>query len=149
MNKQWDENNKKIVGLPRPFFTVNKKISEKKKLHKKFPLPWQSEPGTVDFETGNFNLKLIQSNEDIVSKNNLCAYCGVKIEDNEDVIRWKKDDLLTGDKVPSDYHPFHKKCMKQARIYCPFMRKAEDKEFEFGKYVDLKKNFLMILQETK
>ena len=41
---------------------------------------------------------------------------------------------MNRDLVPSDFHPFHLKCMKQARVYCPFMRTLKDEEFEISLY---------------
>jgi hypothetical protein len=96
-----------------------------------------------------FNLRLIETNEDLVLQNNLCAYCGIKIEDNEIVIRWANNEVKpskNGVRVFSDYHPFHQNCMKQARIYCPFMRNTQDEEFEIGDYKSLKLNFLKFLK---
>ena len=52
-----------------------------------------------------------------------------------------------GPNVFSDNYPFHIECMKQARIFCPRMRQTENSEFEYGRYQDLKENFLNDFKE--
>jgi hypothetical protein len=64
-------------------------------------------------------------------------------------IRWiiEKQDFNVNhnrDWVPSDFHPFHLKCMKQARVYCPFMRTLKDEEFDISLY----KNNIKIAKEN-
>jgi hypothetical protein len=150
-SKKW-ENNKNIIGLPRPFIDVpnyfinNKSLSFS--LPKKIPIPWQSKPilnihapkNSVDFKVV-FNI--INENEDLIYKNNLCGYCGIPFEKNEYCIRWKSKDkkpkkLTT--RVLSDIHPLHLECMKEARIFCPHMKKTIDTEYEYGTYTELRKN---------
>lgn len=132
---KWQENDIDTVGLPRPWAT-----SKRKDLAKKFPIPWQSE----DRFDSLGHLGLNQKNEDMVYEKNLCSYCGIKIKNKENVIRWINAPLaLTfreGPKVFSDFHPLHLECMKQARIFCPHMRKLQDSDFETGKFKELKQN---------
>jgi thiol-disulfide isomerase/thioredoxin len=136
---EWNESHKNFVGLPRPFVKVSKKERIKSKLAAKVPIPWQSGLNN----DGNGFLKLIQENEEVVYYKDLCSYCGIKINDKENVIKWTKPNdkpvQLNGDVVFSDIHPFHLECMKQARTYCPGMRKIAEEEFEYGLYSDLKK----------
>jgi len=139
-NNEWDESFKNFVGLPRPFSKVLKKHRINQKLSAKVPVPWQSR--AKNDEDGF--LRLIEENEDIVYYKNLCSYCGIKINNDENVIRWKSRTLNevrhNGQFVLSDIHPLHIECMRQARIYCPGMRKKNENEFEFGTYLELKKN---------
>lgn len=147
----WNENTKNILGLPRPFFMVGRYWRKRKNkiyLTKKIPIPWQS------FAVFNESqmLGLDEKNEQLVYKNNLCPYCGIKIEKNEYVIRWtnkKFTDSSVGGKVLSDIHPFHIECMRQARIFCPFMRMTTDEEFEFGLFVNLKNNAIVYIKSLK
>jgi len=131
----WQENDVNTIGLPRPFATPTRKD-----LAKKVPIPWQSEDRFESLNLLGLNLK----NEDIVYEKNLCSYCGIKIKNNEITIRWISAPLaLTsreGPKVFSDFHPLHLKCMEQARIFCPHMRKLQDSDFETGKFKKLKQN---------
>lgn len=139
-NIEWSNSFKNFIGLPRPFSKVLQKHRINSKLAAKVPVPWQSAAENNDM----MFLKIIQENEDIVYYKNLCSYCGIKINDEEDVIRWKNPHLSKiqpdGNFVFSDIHPLHLECMKQTRIYCPGMRKRIDEEFEYGIYLDLKKN---------
>jgi hypothetical protein len=132
---QWKEEDINTVGLPRPFAFPNRKG-----MAKKVPIPWQSEDR---FESKG-HLGLNQTNEDLVFKNNLCSYCGIKINNNEITQRWITAPLeLTtheGPKVFSDFHPLHLECMEEARIFCPHMRKLQDLDFETGEYKELKQN---------
>lgn len=103
------------------------------------PVPWQSVP--VFTEEGAF-FNVIEDNEKKIYQNNLCPYCGIKINDNEKSVRWvleSNDANTIGPRIFSDNMPFHINCMKQARIYCPHMKKTIDSEFEYGKYKNLKK----------
>jgi hypothetical protein len=133
--KKWNESDINTTGLPRPFATP-----VRKDLAKKVPIPWQSEDR---FESLG-HLGLNQKNEDSVYKKDLCSYCGIEIKNNEIVIRWINAPLAftskEGPKVFSDFHPLHLECMKQARIFCPHMRKLEDLDFETGIYKELKQN---------
>jgi thioredoxin 1 len=137
---EWNNSFKDLVGLPRPFAKVSKDSRKRSKLSAKVPIPWQS--GVKDNDDSF--LKLIEENEDLVYYKNLCSYCGIKINDKEEVIRWKNKNIKevrnNGQFVLSDIHPLHLGCMKQARIYCPGMRKIKEEDFEYGLYIDLKKN---------
>ena len=131
----WQENDVDTIGLPRPFAIPNRKD-----LAKKVPIPWQSEDR---FESKG-HLGLNQINEDVVYKKDLCSYCGVKIQNKENVVRWISAPLSftfrEGPKIFSDFHPLHLECMEQARIFCPHMRKLQDSDFETGKFKELKQN---------
>ena len=139
-NIEWNESHTDFVGLPRPFSKVLMKHQVLLNLASKVPIPWQSRAKNDEDDF----LKIVQENEDIVYYKNLCSYCGIAIENNENVVRWKNKELNgikhDGRFVLSDIHPLHLKCMKQTRVYCPGMKKKEEKEFEYGKYIDLKKN---------
>ena len=122
-NIEWNELNECLTGLPRPHSNVLKQHRKNYKLAFKVPIPWQSRANN----NSNSFLTLINKNEDIIYYKNLCSYCGVKINDNENVIRWKNNKLNeirhNGKFVLSDIHPLHLECMRQTRIYCPGMRK--------------------------
>ena len=130
----WSEKNSNFLGLPRPYYLPDPKwyVKNKKKyLHKKIPIPYQSKPGTKNSSPISLNIE----NEKKVIKEALCSYCGIHIEDNEKSIRWMIEKVnfqnnIKKDLVPSDFHPLHLICMKQARIYCPFMRTLKDKDFD-------------------
>ena len=144
-NIQWDNSFRNFVGLPRPFSKVLKKHRINQKLSAKVPIPWQSAAKNDEISF----LRIIQENEDIVYYKNLCSYCGIKIKNEENVIRWKNPNINKikhdGNFVLSDIHPLHLECMRQARIYCPGMKKRNEEEFEYGTYLELKKNS----EETK
>jgi thioredoxin 1 len=137
---EWNESCRDFVGFIRPFSKVLKQHRISHKLSAKVPIPWQS--AAINNENGF--LRIIQENEDIIYYKNLCSYCGVKIDDEENVVRWKNKNLNKiehdGTFVLSDIHPLHLNCMKYTRIYCPGMRKKKEKEFEYGKYIILNKN---------
>lgn len=139
-NFEWNDSFRDFPGLPRPFSKVLKRHRTNLKLSIKVPIPWQS--SVMNNKYGFLNL--IQENEDIIYYKNLCSYCGLQIKKNENVIRWKnknlKDIKNRGRFVLSDIHPLHLQCMKQTRIYCPGMRTKKEKEFEYGFYLNLKKN---------
>jgi hypothetical protein len=132
---QWREEDVDTIGLPRPFAFPNRRG-----MAKKAPIPWQSEDRFASGGHLGLNLK----NEDKVFDEDLCPYCGIKINNEDVVIRWNTQDLVLFNRdsrwVYSDLHPFHIECMDEGRIFCPFMRKLKDKDFETGKYVDLKIN---------
>jgi thioredoxin 1 len=136
---EWNDSLRSFVGLPRPFSKVLKKHRINQKLSAKVPIPWQS--AAINNRDGL--LRIIQENEDIVYYKDLCSYCGIKINNKENVVKWKNphtDEIkIDGRFVFSDIHPLHLYCMKQTRIYCPGMRKREEKEFEYGLYSELKK----------
>jgi hypothetical protein len=137
----WSENNKNSLGLPRPYAITDPKFYkffDKFYLHKKIPIPWQSVPRMKDRP-----IDLFVENENLVYKESRCAYCGMIFNNDEYCIRWISQDRTPtqiGPRVFSDSHPFHIECMKQARIFCPHMRKTNDNEFEHGLYKDLKIN---------
>jgi thioredoxin 1 len=137
---EWNESLRDFTGLPRPFSKVLKKHRIKLNLSAKVPIPWQSAAKNNKLSF----LNIIQENEDIVHYKNLCSYCGIKINNEENVVRWKNPHIdqikMSGKFVFSDIHPLHLKCMKQTRTYCPGMRKREEEEFEYGIYSELKKN---------
>ena len=138
-NIEWNDSFRNFIGLPRPFSKVLKQHRVNNKLSAKVPIPWQS---AAKNDKNSF-LKIIQENEDIVYYKNLCSYCGIKIKNEESVVRWKNPhiDKIQHDSrfVLSDIHPLHLECMEQTRIYCPGMRKKSKEEFEHGLYINLKK----------
>ncbi len=138
-NVEWSDSTRNYVGLPRPFSKVLKIYRNKSKLGAKVPIPWQS---AANNKEGNF-LRIVQENEDIVYYSNRCSYCGISINDNENVVKWNNPDMdkITHDSnfVFSDIHPLHLECMRQTRIYCPGMKERTEKEFEYGLYLNLKK----------
>lgn len=153
--KTWEENDKNFIGLPRPFVNLFLLIPTKMKrwgLARKIPIPWQSKP-VMEEEQSVFNV--IYENEERVIPENLCGYCGVKIQDNEYVVRWtdKKmtvvDNKVQEPRVSSDTMPMHLECMKQARTFCPHMQKTKDSEFEYGDFVTLKSNGLKDIEDIK
>jgi hypothetical protein len=140
-NLIWSEQTKDLLGLPRPYVKTPIKAIFKKGvffLHQRIPMPWQTKP---NFRTRP--ISLIKENESKVYKESLCSYCGIKFIDTDFVVRWTATDVIpteNGPRVKSDIHPHHIECMKQARIFCPYMRKTQDSEFEFGLYSDLRNN---------
>jgi hypothetical protein len=134
----WNEKTKEILGLPRPYIVTDPKFYQQKGLpyiSKKIPIPWQSKPNMTVRP-----IDLIIENEDLIYKNKICPYCGIKFKEQEFVIRWMAIDAMPteiGPRVFSDSYPFHIDCMKQARIFCPFMKDTKDSEFEHGVYNEL------------
>jgi hypothetical protein len=133
----WSSNLLKHKGLPRPECYANKKFyfkDGKRFLPKKFPVPYQSMPGDeIAF------IKLNIENEKEVVLNDLCSFCGTKIEEEDLSIRWMVEKIeikQERDFVPSDFRPQHLECMKQARTYCPFMKTLKDYDFEIKKQKD-------------
>jgi hypothetical protein len=143
----WSEELTNFVGLPRPYFFSQEKNwfkDGKKYIYKKFPVPFQSKPGDE-----NSVIKLNIKNEKKAVEEGLCSFCGIKIKNKELSIRWaiENQDFVknkTRDWVPSDFHPLHIECMKQARVYCPFMRTLPDEEFKIA----LNKENLRIAREN-
>ncbi len=89
-NIEWNDSLRDFVGLPRPFSKVLKKHRTNNKLLEKVPIPWQSAAKNDEFSF----LRIIQENEDIVYYKNLCSYCGVKINNDDSVVRWKNKKLI-------------------------------------------------------
>lgn len=134
---EWSTAVKDFIGLPRPYAVYGKE-NNPLNLAAKTPIPWQSIPR----KDGN-GINLLQRHEDSVYEENLCAYCGVVFLPDEEAVRWTTVDKPLnqyGPRVYSDIHPFHIECMKQARIFCPHMKKTEDQEFETGAYKKLRQN---------
>lgn len=132
-------------GMPRPTQNVIKELwkkNGKKYLAKIVPIPWQS-LAKLDTD-GSFRVNV--RNEHKIYREDLCPYCGIKINDNELAARWLAPNgfskIITDKKVPSDIHPFHVECMREGRRYCPFMRDEAEDHFEYGIFKDLKKNAL-------
>ena len=154
---EWSQDTKNNIGLPRPYFNVPEnrrkqaitsplKLKTKKYLHSKIPIPWQSEP-VFNHEK---QLNLLLKNEESVYANGICAYCGINFKEDDLCVRWITLIGMATKKGPnvfSDNYPFHIECMKQARIFCPRMRQTENSEFEYGRYQDLKENFLNDFKE--
>lgn len=130
----WSENLTSFQGLPRPYWFPNPRYYFKngiRYLHKKVPTPYQSRPGKEDTGPIRLNVK----NEKKAIEEGLCSFCGVKIKDEEISIRWvieKQKFTSDRDWVPTDFHPLHLECMKQTRVFCPFMRTLKDDQFEIS-----------------
>ena len=58
-------------------------------------------------------------------------------------------DIFSKSRVFSDSYPHHLECMKQARIFCPFMRTLIDKNFETGEYDILRSNHFKHIEMLK
>jgi hypothetical protein len=154
-SKKWSKSNKTVVGLPRPFYIVNdfflKKISFR--LAKKIPVPWQSLPIFNNETLTVFNV--IEENERLVVSDGICGYCGVKFNEYDSCSRWIIElgfpslDGKTSRNVFSDNYPLHKECMRQARIFCPFMKLRKSEEFEFGTFLELKKHAEIFINKYK
>lgn len=138
--KQWIDKFKKYTSYKRPVVKVPKEFKTSVKIFEQFPVPWQSVPV---FGKNGAVFNIIHDNEKIVFENNICGYCGIKINDNEQCVRWTNLDVEPsheGPRVFSDYCPLHINCMKQARIFCPHMRMRLEEEFEYGEFIVLKNN---------
>lgn len=154
-SSKWSQSNKNATGLPRPFYVVDssflKKISFK--LAKKIPVPWQSLPIFDEKTSTVFNV--IEENEILVFSNKICGYCGVKFNNNDNCSRWIVErgtpgfDGKTTPNVFSDNYPLHHECMRQARIFCPFMKLRGEEEFEYGPFIKLKKNAEVFMDKHK
>ena len=167
----WNKETSEIRGLPRPYVKVNKlyyflkpvgfKNKFKRYLHTVVPIPWQSIPL---FDNFGALLDVNVDHESEVVKNGLCAYCGIKFKEKEICIRWTTQnfmptidgksnnldkDIFSRSRVFSDSYPHHLECMKQARIFCPFMRTLIDKNFETGEYDILKDNHFKHIKMLK
>ena len=154
-SKKWSESNKSITGLPRPFYLVDNFFLKKAsfKLAKKIPVPWQSLPVFIEKSLTVFNV--IEKNESLVVSDGICGYCGVKFNDYDNCYRWvieKGTPSADGKRSPnvfSDNYPLHEECMKQARIFCPFMKSRNSIEFEFGTFLELKKHAEVFINKHK
>ena len=151
---EWSEENTNIKGLPRPFAYTdpngkNKKNVKKLKLAKIVPIPWQSKSNFIN----NGFLLINEKNEKQIYSNDLCPYCGLKINKKELSIRWKTVNLKELVNKPtlvySDIHPFHIECMQQGRIFCPFMKKLNDEDFEIETFEQLKYNAILEKRKAK
>lgn len=135
----WSEQTKNNTGLPRPFYIIPSFLHKKNKkfyLHKKVPIPFQSIAKFTESQLLNLN----KENEEVVVNNELCPYCGIKIDNEEQCIIWTTYNIGFSNNhsvVKSDVYPFHLECMKQGRIFCPFMRTKKSNEFKIGKFSDL------------
>ena len=150
----WTEESSEVVGLPRPYYDISELFLKEVKVHnsrfiykhKRVPIPWQSVPifGRKDIPSISNpkpgNLGLILNREVRVYDESLCGYCGVKFKDEDLCIRWTSIKGLQGMHIQSDHLPMHEKCMRQGRVFCPFMQTTEDYEFEKGTYKDLRVN---------
>ena len=153
-SNKWSQENKNQLGLPRPFAIISKefkqKVIDRYHIPTRVPIPWQSIP---IFNTETLTaLNVNKANESIIFIENRCAYCGVSFVSDELCIRWKIPlDMKkeTNSLVKSDSHPFHFECMKQARIFCPHMKKTKDFEFETGKYYELRENYINELKNEQ
>jgi hypothetical protein len=159
----WNKDLINYVGSPRPSLNVpqsfwnrkkilanGKKVKGKFYLHKIIPIPWQSKPVFDEITRVVFNV--IEDHESLVYKNNLCSFCGIKINNNEECIRWtdiNSNPFEVGPRVFSDNHPLHFDCMKQARVYCPYMRSLDNSEFEIGEYNKLRRNADLFINSLK
>ena len=109
----------------------------------RYPVPYAAEPSG-----GSLGGPPIPSWGDSNSINeHRCPMCGDKFSplSKEEVIRWapKKSDgsysaRRSGGR--SDVFPFHHKCMRQVRKFCPAMQPLKDTDFEVGPYSELREN---------
>lgn len=151
-SEKWSKFNKDIIGIPRPFYIVNNFFIKNVlfKIAKKIPVPWQSLPVFDNEKTIAFNV--IEKNERLVISDGICGYCGIKFNDDDDCLRWtieKGTPTEKGPNVFSDNYPLHKECMRQARIFCPFMKLRNKTEFEFGTFLELKKHAEVFINKHK
>jgi hypothetical protein len=135
----WSETNKNKKGLPRPYAIIptnfvpkiTMKLRNNFYLHSKIPIPWQSAPL---FSQRGGTLQLDINNESLAVTEGLCGYCGIGFTQDDQFVRWAHKNDLMQDRVGTDYLPLHPACMKQARIFCPFMRQVPKEDFVYGKY---------------
>jgi hypothetical protein len=154
-SKKWSKSNSKIVGLPRPFYAINDFFLKVPsfRLAKKIPVPWQSLPVFDKEKITVFNV--IEENESLVISDGRCGYCGIKFNAYDDCSRWTIEkgtpslDGKTSSNVFSDNYPLHKECMRQARIFCPFMKLRNETEFEYGTFLTLKENAEIFINKHK
>lgn len=145
---KWQPQDVNTTGLPRPYADTKWNNTYKPGLAKLVPIPWQSE----DLFASRGHLGLNKENEGKIYKEDLCGYCGLKINDSETVIRWISANLdfikQKRKVVKSDIHPFHIECMKEARIFCPKIKSLLDEDFEIGLYKNLKLNAINDLKKV-
>jgi len=119
---KWSEKTREKKGLPRPVGLVFGKNNPY------VPIPFQSSPRDT-FK----GLLLDNFHEAKVLQENLCSYCGLSTEVMGDYSQWTTADnykTVHKDIVESDTRLLHKECMRQARIFCPFMAKLLDDEID-------------------
>jgi hypothetical protein len=143
--EQWTETTSKKLGLPRPFMWGKKDFVSKpfwsvtqKPGFIKVPIPWQSSPKNPRV------ISLISENEERVYTEGLCAFCGVPFYPDDVTTLWvnyEKKPSKNGSRVFSDHYPFHLQCMRQVRVYCPYMKTTLDNEYVTGTYSELKEVF--------
>ena len=139
--EEWNDKFINYVGLPRPFIKIKEDFRKSVNffISKKVPVPWQSRPYLKDKAVFN----VLEENESIVFYKSLCGYCGVYIKDFDNTVRWNdtnfkiENNIIQRPRVMSDLLPMHEECMKQARTFCPFMKKIPESDFQYGKYSNL------------
>lgn len=143
LDREWSESLKYLQGILRPYATIPESLRYKEKngkyifyLHKRVPIPWQSIPAFHNNQLLHLNLE----NEKTAVEQELCPYCGIKINNDEVCTRWTTNDATptkNGPRVQSDMMPFHLDCMNNGRIFCPYMRGKKNEDFEIGLFKDL------------
>ena len=153
---EWKDHLKNQLGLPRPYFKIDKEFIKSTSINvsRVIPVPWQSYP-IFNKETKQA-FRIIEDNELEVYAKNKCVYCGIAIDDIDLAIRWvgyekiidiKDKPGKDGPRIYSDFSPLHIECMKQTRIFCPFMKKLDESVFEYGYYKDLKNNAINYIKK--
>ena len=150
------------IGLPRPYSDLRpdvnwmeedvpggsggddiKPLSEVGLGKGRYPVPYAAEPNG-----GSLGGPPVPSWGDNNSINeHRCPMCGDRFSplSREEVIRWapKESDgnySAQGSGGRSDIFPFHPKCMRQVRKFCPAMQPLKDTDFEVGPYSELREN---------
>jgi hypothetical protein len=155
-NLKWSEKLKSITGLPRPYSEIKDEnlkkgfgktlpIKNNFYLHDIIPIPFNAKPFLENIGA----IELIIENDKRCLSEGLCPYCGIKFNPDDECIIWKKYDTIPhlmgdiGRRLFSDHFPFHIECMKQARIFCPYMRTStNDDEYKKGIYSEkIKESF--------
>jgi hypothetical protein len=165
-NLKWNDLTKDTLGLPRPSYDVPEEyrykeynghddlnkirilnLKQKVYLHRKIPVPWNTAPKFMKKNkknlSGFFEINIEKEKKVLIE--NICMFCGKMFYIEENAIRYRvvHDKIGDGTRfIFSDISPYHEECMRQIRIYCPFMRTREDNEFESGKNELLKLNAL-------
>ena len=172
-NLKWNDSTKDTVGLPRPSYDVPQEyrhkeyddyddlnkvrvlnLKQKVYLHRKIPVPWNTSPKFMKKNEENLSgfFQIDIDKEKKVLTENICMFCGKEFNIEENSIRYRvvHDKIEDGTRfIFSDISPYHEECMRQIRIYCPFMRTRADDEFESGKNNFLKINALNQLNLLK